>query len=142
MLSLKAIFSVLAFSALASAAPTELQIKSQFISPLVTVCIGSLDPRDRCIDIAITSTGCINFIGGFSGLNDEVSNGQVPLGFVCTFFANFGCLSLQDDDALVLPGGKYSFFKGAPGPDGTFDFNDMISSISCSPVSSCPTGRS
>ncbi|KAF9467666.1 hypothetical protein BDZ94DRAFT_974721 [Collybia nuda] len=137
MLSIKYITSVFAFAALASAAPTEVQTRSELATPVVTVCTGSLNPRAGCVDIPVIASSCVNFLGGNSFLNDEVSNAQIPAGITCTFFANFGCLSITDFDVALLTGGLtgnvYNLFN-VPGISGPLNFNDMTSSFICSPL--------
>ncbi|KAF8910229.1 hypothetical protein CPB85DRAFT_1305768 [Mucidula mucida] len=73
--------------------------------------------------------------GGLSFLNKEISNAQVPGGFVCTFFEDFGCLNggVNDHDVAVLTGGAWKFFH-VQGIAGTQSFNDLTSSFTCSPV--------
>jgi hypothetical protein len=101
MLSAKLILTVLAFVAVSSAAPSpeakpapvgnlvpvsRLTIYAQLVSATITVCTGSLSPPQGCLDIPVVSDACINFIGGLTFFNKEVSSAKVPGGFVCTFF--------------------------------------------------------
>lgn len=102
MLSAKLILTVLAFVAVSSAAPSpeakpapvlgnlvavsRLTIYPQLVSVAITVCTGSLIPPQGCIDIPVVSDACINFTGGLTFFNKEVSSAKVPGGFVCTFF--------------------------------------------------------
>ncbi|KAJ6622976.1 hypothetical protein B0H10DRAFT_1944280 [Mycena sp. CBHHK59/15] len=92
-------------------------------------------PPSGCVIIPVVSDTCINFTGGLSFLNKEVSNVQVPGGFVCTFFEDFGCLNggVNGHDVAVLTGGTWDMFR-VQGISGTQNFNDLTSSISCSPV--------
>jgi hypothetical protein len=52
----------------------------------MTACAGSIDLAEGCVDIPIVSASCIDFIGGFSFLNKEVSSVRVPYELVCTYF--------------------------------------------------------
>ncbi|KAF9468209.1 hypothetical protein BDZ94DRAFT_851879 [Collybia nuda] len=131
MLSFKSIVSALAFTALVSAAPTSLEADTELANPFVTVCTGSLNPRAGCADITISTGTCVNFINGFSFLNHEVSNAQIPIGFTCTFFANFNCQSVSDFDSVFLQGGIWNLFN-VPGINGNVNFNDQTSSYQCS----------
>ncbi|KAJ7800940.1 hypothetical protein B0H14DRAFT_3490161 [Mycena olivaceomarginata] len=52
----------------------------------MTACAGSIVLAEGCIEIPIVSDSCIDFIGGFSFLNKEVSSVHVPHELVCTYF--------------------------------------------------------
>ncbi|KAJ6540510.1 hypothetical protein B0H19DRAFT_959765 [Mycena capillaripes] len=98
----------------------------------MTACSGSIDPPDGCVTIPIVSDSCINLIGGFSGLNKEISWVQVPSGFACIYFKNFGCFDdgVDENEVAVLTSGTWNMFD-VPGSTGTQNFNDLTSSISC-----------
>ncbi|KAF9013812.1 hypothetical protein BDZ89DRAFT_1142446 [Hymenopellis radicata] len=116
-----------ALAAVAAAAP---------LAPAtVTVCSGSLNPPNGCVTVPVVSDSCVNLTGGLSFLNKEISNAQVPGGFVCTFFEDFGCLNggQNEHDVAVLTGGSWAF-SHVQGISGTQNFNDLTSSFSCSPV--------
>ncbi|KAJ7122162.1 hypothetical protein C8R44DRAFT_876471 [Mycena epipterygia] len=132
MFSAKFVLAALAFVALSSAAPVG---PTPLLAPTITVCTGSISPRNGCVDIPVVSESCINFTGGLTFLNKEVSHAQVPGGFVCTFFEDFGCINGGDnvDDVAVLTGGTYTMFN-VQGINGAQNFNDLTSSISCSPL--------
>ncbi|KAJ7915104.1 hypothetical protein B0H13DRAFT_413622, partial [Mycena leptocephala] len=97
----------------------------------ITVCTGSLSPPQGCLDIPIVSDACINFIGGLTFFNKEVSSAKVPGGFVCTFFEDFGCST--DDGVALLTGGSWDM-KEVEGLAGIENFDDSTSSLSCSPI--------
>ncbi|KAJ7279384.1 hypothetical protein C8J57DRAFT_1464810 [Mycena rebaudengoi] len=101
------------------------------VGSTLTVCSGSLNPRNGCVDIPINSDDCHSLTGGLSFLNDEISNALVPAGFVCTFFDAAGCISNTDTDVVFLQGGAWDFFH-VPGISGTVNFNDRPSSFTCS----------
>ncbi|KAJ7186136.1 hypothetical protein C8R46DRAFT_1208214 [Mycena filopes] len=106
----------------------------QLASPTVTVCSGITGPSG-CVDLPVVSDACINLTGGLSFLNKEISLVTVLPGFVCTFFEDFGCLNggVNAHDVAVLTGGTWNMFN-VHGIAGTQNFNDLTSSISCSPV--------
>ncbi|KAJ6576677.1 hypothetical protein DFH09DRAFT_1149997 [Mycena vulgaris] len=137
MFSAKAILTALAFVAVSSATPTPSSAvkPAPLAAPIITVCSGSITPRNGCVDIPVVSAACINLTGGLSFLNKEISNAQVPGGFVCTFFEDFGCLNggVNSHDVAVLTGGTWDMFN-AHGIASNQNFNDLTSSISCSPV--------
>ena len=58
----------------------------QDASPDATVCTGAASADHGCVNIPISSDTCINFTGGLTFLNKEVSSAVIPDGFVCTFF--------------------------------------------------------
>ncbi|KAJ3727428.1 hypothetical protein C8R42DRAFT_707212 [Lentinula raphanica] len=100
----------------------------------ITVCAGTINPPNGCVTIPVVSDECTDFTGGLSFLNKEVSNVQVPDGFVCSFYEDFGCLSSpQAQTVVVLTGGTWNMTH-VPGIVKTQDFNDLASSFSCSPV--------
>ncbi|KAJ7186122.1 hypothetical protein C8R46DRAFT_1062537 [Mycena filopes] len=135
MFAAKAILTAFALVAAASAAPAAETKPNPLASPTVTVCSGSINPPSGCLTLPVVSDACINFTGGLSFLNKEISNVQVLPGFVCTFFEDFGCLNggVNDHDVAVLPGGTWDMFF-VQGIAGTQNFNDLTSSISCSPL--------
>ncbi|KAF8133512.1 hypothetical protein K438DRAFT_1998140 [Mycena galopus ATCC 62051] len=104
-------------------------------SASIEVCSGSLDPPEGCASLPIVSDSCINFVGGLTFFNKEVSSAEVPGGFVCSFFENFGCLSEGGEtlDVVLLTGGSWNL-QTAQGISGTQNFEDLTSSLSCSPV--------
>ncbi|KAJ6493894.1 hypothetical protein C8R47DRAFT_1117754 [Mycena vitilis] len=105
------------------------------VPPTVTLCTGSLG--NGCVDIPVVTNGCgVNFTGGLAFLNKAVSAANIPGGYVCTFFKNHDCTSasgVEGPDVAFLTGGSWSMFA-VPGARGTENFNDLTSSISCSPV--------
>ncbi|KAF7341273.1 hypothetical protein MVEN_01863300 [Mycena venus] len=131
MLSAKLILTVLAFIAISSAAPSPEAGLAPRVSAAITVCTGSLNPSQGCLEIPVVSDACINFIGGLTFFNKEVSSSKIPGGFVCTFFEDFGCST--DDGVALLTGGSWNM-EEVEGLAGIENFNDLTSSISCSPV--------
>ncbi|KAJ7122186.1 hypothetical protein C8R44DRAFT_735899 [Mycena epipterygia] len=89
------ILTALAFVAVSSAAPAG---PTPRLAPTITVCTGSISPQNGCVAIPVVSDPCINFTGGLSFLNKEVSNAEVPGGFVCTFFEYGGCINGGQND--------------------------------------------
>ncbi|PPR03486.1 hypothetical protein CVT26_007892 [Gymnopilus dilepis] len=113
-------------------AASELEARKESLSPGTQVCTGNIN--SGCVTVPISSDSCINFTGGLSFLNKEVTTAEIPDGFVCTFFEQFGCESTQGGkDTTVLQGGTWDFFE-VPGPAGTVDFNDLSSYFLCSLV--------
>ncbi|KAF8999937.1 hypothetical protein BDQ17DRAFT_1543398 [Cyathus striatus] len=100
------------------------------LSPMVVVCTGSITPHNGCVTIPISNDECVNFTGGLTFLNKEVSNAEIPSGLVCTFFSALKCKSSSSDDIVVLNGGTWNFFK-VPGRNGQTNFNDKASSFIC-----------
>ncbi|KDR76688.1 hypothetical protein GALMADRAFT_36080, partial [Galerina marginata CBS 339.88] len=101
-------------------------------SPNVEVCTGNVGTG--CVTIPVSSDSCINFTGGLSFLDKEVSSAVIPPGFVCTFLSDFGCLSAQGGGGqVVLQGGTWNF-ASVPGTSSTVNFNDKSSSFICTPV--------
>ncbi|KAJ7018463.1 hypothetical protein C8F04DRAFT_1139989 [Mycena alexandri] len=107
-------------------------------SVTIEVCSGSLNPPNGCVTLPVVSDSCINLTGGLSFLNKEISWAVVPGGFICTFFQDFGCIATGTGNAaanseVVLQQGNWDMFS-VPGLSGTTNFNDLTSSISCSPI--------
>ncbi|KAJ6576679.1 hypothetical protein DFH09DRAFT_1150004, partial [Mycena vulgaris] len=136
MFTAKAILTALTVVAVSSAtSASSAAIKSApLAAPIITVCSGSITPPNGCIPIPVVSDACVNLTGKLSCLDKEISNAQVPGGFVCTFFEDFGCLNggVNSHDVAVLTGGTWDMFN-VPGIAGTQNFNDLTSSITCSP---------
>ncbi|KAF9553484.1 hypothetical protein CPC08DRAFT_754210 [Agrocybe pediades] len=129
---LKSLVAVLGLAQLALAGPA-LSVRHTDASPNVQVCTGG--DGIGCITIPVSSDSCVNFTGGFSFLNKEVSSAVIPAGFVCTFFSQFGCLSSQGGlDTVVLPGGTWDFFHVPGTASNDIDFNDLSSSFICTPA--------
>ncbi|KAJ7708404.1 hypothetical protein B0H16DRAFT_1746278 [Mycena metata] len=135
MFSYKTLFAstLAAVLALAAAAPAK-------PSPDVpaTIEIGSGNCPTGGVTVPVVSDACINLIGGLSFLDKEISGAIVPGGFVCTFFQDFGCIATGTGNAptnseVVLVGGTWHM-SNVPGLSGPINFNDLTSSISCSPV--------
>ncbi|KAF8825754.1 hypothetical protein HHX47_DHR6000012 [Lentinula edodes] len=100
----------------------------------ITACSGTINPPNGCVDIPVVSDDCTDLTGGLSFLNKEISNVEVPAGFVCSFYEEFGCLGSQNaHNVVVLTGGTWNM-ESVPGIASTQDFNDMASSFTCSPV--------
>ncbi|KAJ7018462.1 hypothetical protein C8F04DRAFT_1151573 [Mycena alexandri] len=98
----------------------------------MTACSGSINPPVGCVTIPIVSDSCFNFVGGASGLDKEVSWVQVPAEYACTYFQNFGCLAVEEDDHATLTCGIWNMFDVlVPTASGTQNFNDLTSSLSC-----------
>ncbi|KAF4615837.1 hypothetical protein D9613_012377 [Agrocybe pediades] len=128
---LKSLIAVLGLAQLALAGPT-LSVRHTDASPNVNVCTGAVGVG--CILVPVSSDSCINFTGGLSFLNKEVSVAVIPDGLACTFFSQFGCLSAPGGfDEVVLTGGTWSFFD-VPGANSDVNFNDLSSSFICTPV--------
>ncbi|PPQ94599.1 hypothetical protein CVT25_010607 [Psilocybe cyanescens] len=69
-------------------------------TPNVEVCTGNIGTG--CVNIPVGSDACINFTGRLSFLDKESSAVGVPGGFVCSFFADAGCLSPQAHREVTL----------------------------------------
>ncbi|KAJ7736604.1 hypothetical protein DFH07DRAFT_753475 [Mycena maculata] len=110
----------------------------QDASPEIEVCTGSINPSEGCVTIPVVSDSCVDFTGGFSFLNDELTSAIIPGGFICTFFEDFGCTASGTGNSgtnseVVLQEGTWDF-SDVPGLSGPEDFNDSASSFSCSPI--------
>ncbi|KAJ6470421.1 hypothetical protein C8R45DRAFT_1166031 [Mycena sanguinolenta] len=102
------------------------------------VCSGSVTPPTGCVTIPLVSDSCIDLMGGFSGLDKEISSAVVPDCFSCRFFQDFGCSTSGVPNAgteseIVLPYGIWNF-SSVPGPSGTTNFDNLTSSFTCSAV--------
>ncbi|KAF5354482.1 hypothetical protein D9758_012421 [Tetrapyrgos nigripes] len=107
---------------------------------VLTVCT-AIDFDGNCADIPAEDDliDCLDLVGGFTGLNKEISSAVVPEGFDCNFFSNFACTLSQTSplhSKLSLSSGSFSDFLNisdtiAGGVRGTRDFNDRTSSIKC-----------
>ncbi|KIM36025.1 hypothetical protein M413DRAFT_449467 [Hebeloma cylindrosporum] len=123
--------TVIATASAVVAIPVEQAKRGTEIAPTVQVCSGAVG-ASGCISIPVVSDACINFIGGHTFLNKEVSAVVVPGGFVCTFSADFGC-DIAQGGGVVLTSGTWSMAK-VPGTAGFVNFNDQASSFTCSPL--------
>ncbi|KAJ7692230.1 hypothetical protein B0H17DRAFT_1133240 [Mycena rosella] len=120
----KAFIAALAFGVGSSAVPTAevggLSAVTRFfpvLFPVVTVCIDSLsDPG--CTDIPVPSGTCIDLNNELSPWDQAISQGQIPDGYVCTFFDQFECVG----DSTSFGVGEANFFP---------NFNDVTSSFNC-----------
>ncbi|KAJ7169387.1 hypothetical protein C8R43DRAFT_1156072 [Mycena crocata] len=128
------ILAALGFITVSSASPTAALAKPTALAPAtIQVCSGVAP--NGCVLIPVVSDSCVNLTGGLSFLNKEISGATIPGGFVCTFFEDFGCSNggVNHHDVAVLTGGSWVMSK-VQGIAGTQNFNDLTSSISCSPV--------
>ncbi|KAJ6586009.1 hypothetical protein B0H19DRAFT_1250752 [Mycena capillaripes] len=121
---------VLSLTAAAPAKP------SPDASVTIEICSGTCPVGG--VTVPVVSDACINLTGGLSFLNKEISQAIIPGGFVCTFFQDFGCIATGTGNAptnseVVLFSGTWAL-SNAPGLSGPVNFNDLTSSISCSPL--------
>ncbi|KAJ7436408.1 hypothetical protein FB451DRAFT_1061756 [Mycena latifolia] len=98
-----------------------------------------------CVTLPVICDSCINFTGGLSGLNKELTTAQIPVGFNCTFFQDFGCtatgvVNAGTDSEVVLQPGSWDL-TAAPGLSGPTNFQDLTSSISCSLIYQLGTAK-
>ncbi|KAJ7137516.1 hypothetical protein C8R43DRAFT_1132115 [Mycena crocata] len=126
------VLATTAFVAASSASPTG---PAPLASATITVCSGTISPPRGCVTIPVVSQSCISLTGGLSFLNKEISNASVPGGFVCTFYEDFGCSNDGGNghDEAVLTGGTWNMAY-VQGIAGSQNFNDLTSSITCSPL--------
>ncbi|THV03342.1 hypothetical protein K435DRAFT_835915 [Dendrothele bispora CBS 962.96] len=120
----------------ASPAPIKAVERAADATPTVTLCT-AVGFGGICVPIPANTGNCIDFLGGLTILNKEVSSAMIPPGFVCTFYSEFGCDTAGSSDSrdeIGLIGGSYPNFHAVPGINGQQDFNDMASSISCGPI--------
>ncbi|THU77762.1 hypothetical protein K435DRAFT_738219 [Dendrothele bispora CBS 962.96] len=105
-------------------------------SPTMTLCT-AVQFGGICLNLPVVSDSCTSFTGGLTTLNEEVSSAVIPAGFICTLFNQFGCTTssaADSRDEVGLVGGSYPNFGSVVGIAGVQNFNDMASSISCSPL--------
>ncbi|KAJ7585987.1 hypothetical protein C8J56DRAFT_50339 [Mycena floridula] len=137
MLSAKFILAAFSTFVAVSAAPgaESLGLRSEQSDPGFTICSGSINPRQGCVDLPVATENCINLTGGLAFLNKQISATRFSVGLVCTFFEDFGCINGGADhhDVAVLTGGTWNFAQ-VQGIAGTQNFNDLTSSFSCSAV--------
>ncbi|KAJ7478476.1 hypothetical protein FB451DRAFT_1242100 [Mycena latifolia] len=124
--------TLVALSSVTSAAPAT-PTPDASVSIVVCTSVGT-----GCVTLPVVSDSCINFTGGLSFLSKELTTAQVPGGFICTFFQDFGCtatgvVNAGTDSEVVLQQGSWDL-TSVPGLSGTTNFQDLTSSISCSPI--------
>ncbi|KAJ7478477.1 hypothetical protein FB451DRAFT_1242101 [Mycena latifolia] len=124
--------TLVALSSVTSAAPAT---PTPDVSASIVVCssVGT-----GCVTLPVVSDSCLNLTGGLSFLNKEITTAQIPGGFICTFFQDFGCtatgvVNAGTDSEVVLQQGSWDL-TSVPGLSGTTNFQDLTSSISCSPI--------
>jgi hypothetical protein len=97
----------------------------------MTACSGSIDPPEGCVMIPIVSDSCIDFVGGLTFLNKEVSWVQVPSQIACTLFQRD---AYTFEFMVTLTKHRTRTMFDVPAADGTTQkFNDLASSVSCFP---------
>ncbi|KAJ6525830.1 hypothetical protein DFH09DRAFT_1046338 [Mycena vulgaris] len=138
MFSSKSLLSLTLVAVFSVASATPVQKPGADAKVTVEVCTGAISPPSGCVNVPVVSDSCVNLTGGLTFLNKEISTAQVPGGFICTFFQNFGCISSgtgndPTDSEVVLQQGVWDFFT-VPGHAGTVNFNDLTSSFYCSPL--------
>ncbi|KAJ6470494.1 hypothetical protein C8R45DRAFT_1015772 [Mycena sanguinolenta] len=106
------------------------------VTPSITVCTSV--EETGCLTIPIVSSACIDLTGGLAGFNQEISLAIIPDGFICTFYQAFSCVESGTipggtENEVLLQGGTWNFFS-VPGLTGNTDFNDLTSSLTCSPL--------
>ncbi|KAJ7366108.1 hypothetical protein DFH08DRAFT_929124 [Mycena albidolilacea] len=102
----------------------------------LTVCSGGIGVG--CADVSTVSDTCINLTGWLAFLNKDISTATVPGGFVCTFFQEFNCtasgvVNAGTNSQVLLLQGTWDL-SNVPGLSGPTNFNDLTSSLSCSPL--------
>ncbi|KAJ7135542.1 hypothetical protein C8R44DRAFT_952016 [Mycena epipterygia] len=129
--------ALVAISSMASATPTagKRGVAVPDASVTIEVCTSV---NTGCVTIPVISDDCLNLTGGLTFLDKEISTAQIPGGFICTFFQDFGCTATgvhnaPTDSEVVLQQGSWNL-EVAPGVGGTTNFEDLTSSISCSPI--------
>ncbi|KAJ7122190.1 hypothetical protein C8R44DRAFT_919365 [Mycena epipterygia] len=138
MLCSKLILATLAFVDVSFAAPSGPTVIT------IELCSGALGYG--CVTIPVPSDTCINFTGGLSFYNKEMTTVVVPSGFVCTLCQAFGCVNDGQDghDVVILPAGTWNMCY-VQGINGAHNFKDLTSSISCSAYCygrpDCPSNR-
>ncbi|KAJ7122304.1 hypothetical protein C8R44DRAFT_876602 [Mycena epipterygia] len=137
MFNSKSLLSLALVGVFSVASATPVQKPGTDASVTVEVCTG-VNPQTGCVNVPVVSDSCVDLTGGLTFLNKEISSAQVPGGFICTFFQDFGCISSgtgnnPTDSEIVLQEGVWDFFT-VPGHAGTVSFNDLTSSFSCSPL--------
>ncbi|KAJ7843380.1 hypothetical protein B0H13DRAFT_1909411 [Mycena leptocephala] len=135
MFPAKLILTVLAFTAVSSAAPPP-AVKPTPLEPLtIEVCLDSdaSGPPNNCFDISFDTDNCVPLLGNLGFLNKQLSWVQVPNGFICTLFRDSGCIGEGINENMVLQSGTWDL-TNVPGHAGSISFNDLTSSFSCSPL--------
>ncbi|KAJ7935822.1 hypothetical protein B0H13DRAFT_1853933 [Mycena leptocephala] len=122
MFSAKLILAAFAFAAVSSAAPPQAEKPAPF------ALMRGARPT-AALPSPVVSDSCTSFTGGLSFLNKELSWVQVPGGFICTFFEDFGCINggVNTHDVAVLTGGTW-VMSNVQGIAGAQNFNDLTSS--------------
>ncbi|KAJ7689416.1 hypothetical protein B0H17DRAFT_1331757 [Mycena rosella] len=137
MFSAKAILTALAFAAMSTATPCGDRSvggdgggrPTPLTPATITVCSGSISPQNGCLTISVVSDSCVNLTGGLSFLNKEISWAQIRV------VSDFGCLNggVNGHDVALLTGGTWDMFD-VHGIAASQNFNDLTSSITCSPI--------
>ncbi|KAF8995921.1 hypothetical protein BDQ17DRAFT_1365066 [Cyathus striatus] len=74
-----------------------------------------------CVQVPMLSdVCCLSLVGGFVTLNKQISSVKVPGGVECTFFENFGCLSVVKNDTRVITGSFVNLASPAGSMGGFF----------------------
>ncbi|KIJ46861.1 hypothetical protein M422DRAFT_249604 [Sphaerobolus stellatus SS14] len=128
------LFVLSAFLATTYAAPSSLNARKADVSATIEVCTDA-NFGGSCVTIPVVSDQCIDFTGGLAFLNEAISSAVIPDGFVCFFFEEFDCADSgsSSGDEVTLQGGTFPDFEAIQGIFGSPSFNDLASSLSCSP---------
>ncbi|KAJ7602766.1 hypothetical protein FB45DRAFT_965014 [Roridomyces roridus] len=124
MISLSLILTALASTASAYTAADP--------DPTLQLCIGTAVLPDQCFNFPVQSTSCVDFIGGLTGLDKQVTTADVPEYFECALFKNFACLNngTIDSDEVILPAGMWNLSQ-VMGEAGSPCFANVTSSFNC-----------
>ncbi|KAJ7866524.1 hypothetical protein B0H13DRAFT_2352474 [Mycena leptocephala] len=132
MFPAKLILTVLAFTAMSSAAPPPRSSPPRCIDYPEALYHAS-GPPNNCFDISFDTDNCVPLLGNLGFLNKQLSWVQVPNGFICTLFQDSGCIGEGINENVVLQSGTWDL-TNVPGHAGSISFNDLTSSFSCSPL--------
>ncbi|KAJ7611206.1 hypothetical protein FB45DRAFT_320566 [Roridomyces roridus] len=101
-------------------------------NPTLELCIGTAVLPAQCFPFPVQSASCVDFIGGLTGLNKQVTTADIPEHFECALFKNFACLSngTIDSDEVILPAGMWNLSQ-VMGQAGSPCFANVTSSFNC-----------
>ncbi|KAJ7697977.1 hypothetical protein B0H14DRAFT_3904872 [Mycena olivaceomarginata] len=135
MFNSKALLASILAAVLASLAAATPSGPGTDTSATVTVCSGGVGVG--CADVSTVSDTCVNLTGWLAFLNKDISTATVPGGFVCTFFQiQLHCIWIVNagtNSQVLLLQGTWDL-SNVPGLSGPTNFNDLTSSLSCSPL--------
>ncbi|PPR06447.1 hypothetical protein CVT26_006461 [Gymnopilus dilepis] len=103
------------------------------MSATLTLC-SAQNLNGTCVEVSLAAVQCIN-IYALPALFNDLSSLAVPFGFICTLFAGKDCIRMNSTsrDIVGISGGIWPSLTAVEGVDGPQNFDDLTSSLICSP---------